>query len=286
VKPAPFDYFRVDRVEEAVTKLAELGPDAKLLAGGQSLVPLMNFRLVRPSALVDITRIRELRYVRPGNDGLRIGALTRHADLESMGAALDDSYRIFAETARLVGHMPIRARGTLGGSLAHSDPSSEWCALATALDATIVAVGATGQREIAAERFFGGFFTNALDPGEMITEVRVARPARYSAVQEFSRRHGDFAIVSVVVALDAEDEVCSNARIVIGGVGATPVRATVAEQTLVGHEFTGSALRGAAQAASREIEPISDLHGTSDYRRSLTEVLVRRALEEATSAPR
>jgi aerobic carbon-monoxide dehydrogenase medium subunit len=280
VKPAAFDYHRVDTADEAIERLAELGDEAKVLAGGQSLVPMMNFRLVRPPALVDVSRVAELRGLRREDGVLRIGALTRHAEVEH--AAADDlagGFEILRRAARFVGHFPIRARGTFGGSVAHADPAAEWCMLAVALDAEIVVRGPDGRRAIPAREFFAGFFTTTLEPAEIVEEVRFPRPWRHAAIQEFARRHGDFAIVAAVVALEAEDGVVRDARVVVGGVDEVPVRAEAAEAALRGR--ASDAFADAAKAAAAEVDPSGDIHGSAEYRRELTGVLVRRALEEA-----
>ena len=284
MKPAAFDYHRVDRVEDALERLGELGEDAKVLAGGQSLVPMMNFRLVRPPALVDITRIPDLDYVARDGDELRIGALTRHRTVELLR---DDDvvggYEILPRAARWVGHYPIRTRGTFGGSIAHADPSAEWCMLAMLLDATIVARGPEGDREIPASEFFLGFFTTALEPGELLVEVRFPRPRPHAALQEFARRHGDFAIVAAAVAVELDGDRMSDARIVVGGVDEVPLRVEAAERALDGATAGEEAFDEAGRAAAGEVDPSADVHGSAEYRKELTAVLVRRALADATA---
>jgi carbon-monoxide dehydrogenase medium subunit len=282
VKPAPFQYHRVARTEDALERLAELGDEAKVLAGGQSLVPMMNFRLVRPPALVDIVRIPDLRYVARDGDLLRIGALTVHREVEQ----LDDStvaggYELLRDAARWVGHYPIRTRGTFGGSVAHADPTAEWCVLAVLLDATVVVAGPHGEREIPAADFFLGFFTTAMEPGELLVELRFPRPRRHAALQEFARRHGDFAIVAAAVAVEVEGDRLTDARIVIGGVDEVPLRVTEAEALLDGAEPGGDAFAEAGHAAGAAVDPSSDIHGSTEFRKELTAVLVRRALADA-----
>jgi aerobic carbon-monoxide dehydrogenase medium subunit len=283
MKPASFEYHRVDSAEEAVERLVELGEDAKVLAGGQSLVPMMNFRLVRPPALVDVSRVGELDYVRREGEELRIGALTLHETVERLDGEAAQGYAVLREAARFVGHFPIRARGTFGGSIAHADPSAEWCMLARLLDATVIARGPDGAREIAAEDFFLGFFTTSLEPDELVTEVRFAAPPGRATIEEFARRHGDFAIVAAAVALDLDGDKCGRARIVVGGVDEVPVRPGEAERTLEGAVLEPEAIAEAAAAAAREVDPSGDIHGSADYRRHLTGVLVRRALERAVN---
>jgi aerobic carbon-monoxide dehydrogenase medium subunit len=282
VKPAAFDYHRVDRVEDALERLADLGEDAKVLAGGQSLVPMMNFRLVRPPALVDITRVPDLKYVLRDGDALRIGALTLHREVELLSDPdIVAGYELLPRAARWVGHYPIRTRGTFGGSVAHADPSAEWCMLAVLLDATVVARGPDGEREIPAPDFFLGFFTTALEPGELLVEVRFPRPRPHAAIHEFARRHGDFAIVAVAVAVDLDGDRMSEPRIVVGGVDEVPLRVEAAERVLDGAAPGGEAFADAARAAAEAVDPSSDVHGSAEYRKELTGVLVRRALAEA-----
>jgi aerobic carbon-monoxide dehydrogenase medium subunit len=282
VKPAAFRYQRANSVEDAIEQLTQLGDDAKLLAGGQSLVPMMNFRLVRPSALVDITGIPELRYIEPHGEGLRIGALTPHRWVEAMeDPDLLEGFSVLKRAARWVGHYPIRTLGTFGGSIAHADPSAEWCMLAALLDAEIVAVGPEGERVIPASDFFHGFFMTALQPDEMVVEVRFPRPAPHAALQEFARRAGDFGIVAAAVALDLRDGECRSARVVLGGVADIPLRIPEAERVLEGVDVGREAFEEAGRVAAKEIDPPSDVHGSAEYRRDLSTVLIRRALMEA-----
>ncbi len=285
MKPAAFEYRRATAVEDAVDQLTELGDEAKLLAGGQSLVPMMNFRLVRPSALVDVAGIPDLQYLEPQDDrGLKIGALTPHRWVEEMeDPELLEGFSILKRAARWVGHYPIRTLGTFGGSIAHGDPSAEWCMLAALLDAEIVAVGPEGERVIPASDFFHGFFMTALEPDEMIVEVRFPQPAPNAALQEFARRAGDYAIVAAAVTLDMEDGKCRSARVVLGGVADVPLRVSEAERVLEGAEVGQEAFEEAGREAAKVVDPPSDVQGTSEYRRDLSAVMVRRALEEAAA---
>jgi carbon-monoxide dehydrogenase medium subunit len=285
--PPEFDYVAPGSLDEALTALSEGGEDAKVLAGGQSLVPMMNFRLVRPPALVDITRIPDLDYVARDGDTLRIGALTKHRTVEQLrDPDVVGGYEILPRAARWVGHYPIRTRGTFGGSVAHADPSAEWCMLAMLLDATIVARGPDGEREIPAREFFLGFFTTALEPGELLVEVRFPRPRPHAALHEFARRHGDFAIVAVAVAVDLDGDVMRGPRVVVGGVDELPLRVEAAEKVLDGASPGGEAFAEAGRAAAKAVDPSSDVHGSAEYRKDLTDVLVRRALAEAIHADR
>jgi aerobic carbon-monoxide dehydrogenase medium subunit len=283
VKPAAFDYHRVDTVEAAIERLQELGEDAKVLAGGQSLVPMMNFRIVRPPALVDVSRIPDLDYMARHGDALRIGALTVHRDVEKADDELLEGFGVLKAAAPFVGHFPIRARGTFGGSIAHGDPSSEWCMLARLLDAEVVARGPEGERTIPAADFFFGFFTTALEPGELLTEVRFPHPMPRAALEEFARRHGDFAIVAAAVAVEGEDGSCERAAVVVGGVDEVPVRVEAAERVLTASDLSAEAIEEAAQTAAKEVDPSGDVHGSAEYRRKLTAVLVRRALTRAVA---
>jgi aerobic carbon-monoxide dehydrogenase medium subunit len=282
VKPPGFEYHRAVSVREAIEILTSRGEDAKILAGGQSLVPMMNFRLARPSALVDITRIPGLDFVRLDDGCLRIGALTKHQVVER----LDDPhvlarYSVLVRAARWIGHPPIRTQGTVGGSLAHADPAAEWCVLALLLDAEVVVAGPSGERTIPAADLFTGFLQTALDPAEVMIEVRFPAPAPWASFHEIARRRGDFALVAAGAALDVENGVCRSARVALGGVGATPVRSPAAEAAMAGAPLEPEVLAEAAAAAARDLEPISDSHAGAGHRRRLTEVLARRALEDA-----
>lgn len=287
MKPPPFEYHRAKSAEEAVRLLAELGEDAKLLAGGQSLVPMMNFRLARPTALVDVSRIDELRFVRREEGSLLIGALARHRDLEQ-GAdpQLLDGFSVLPRAARQIGHYVIRHSGTFGGSLAHADPAAEWCMVALLLDAEIGILGPRGRRDVAADRFFRGFLDTDLAADEMIVDVRLSGAFPQVGFQEFARRHGDFAVVAAAAALSVADGKVLDARVVLGGVGGAVVRSAEAEDLLRGGEAASPAFGAAAQAAAAGIDPPADLQGSPEYRRHLAAVLVRRALEEAVTGGR
>lgn len=283
MKPAAFEYRRATTVEEAVDQLTELGDEAKLLAGGQSLVPMMNFRLVRPSALVDVAGIPDLQYLESYDGrGLKIGALTPHRWVEEMeDPELLGGFSVLKRAARWVGHYPIRTLGTFGGSIAHGDPSAEWCMLAALLDAEVVAVGPGGERVIPASDFFHGFFMTALEPDEIIVAVRFPQPAPNAALQEFARRAGDYAIVAAAVTLDIDDGKCRSARVVLGGVADVPLRVPEAERVLEGAEVGRETFEEAGREAAKVVDPPSDVQGTSEYRRDLSAVMVRRALEKA-----
>jgi aerobic carbon-monoxide dehydrogenase medium subunit len=281
VKPAPFTYHRTCDVAETVSLLAELGDEAKILAGGQSLVPMMNFRLARPSALVDVTRIPGLDYLRVGDDGLHVGALTRHRSVETTrDPAVLSGFAVLPRSARWIGHYPIRARGTFGGSIAHADPAAEWCLLAVLLDANVVLCGPAGRRVVPAAEFFEGFYTTVAQPDEMITEIWFPRPATRAVLTEFSQRQGDFAVVAAAVSADLADGVCRSARVVLGGVGPLPF--TVDTGALAGQSAVADTWRAAGELAAAQIDPPADGHGSGEYRKKLAATLVSRALAEAS----
>jgi aerobic carbon-monoxide dehydrogenase medium subunit len=283
VKPAQFSYYRAGDVAEALELLAGFDGEAKILAGGQSLVAMMNFRLARPPALIDITRIGGLNYLRAGPDGLRIGALTPHRAVETTrDPAVLDGFGVLPRSAHWIGHYPIRVRGTFGGSIAHADPASEWCLLAVLLDARIVLQGPGGERTVPASDFFLGLYETAADPGEMITEIWFPRPARQATLTEFAQRQGDFAIVAAAVSAPVTDGTCDAVRIVLGGVGTRPLLLDTGE--LAGAPATAATWRAAGELAAAAIDPPSDGHASGDYRKRLAATLVTRALTEAAGA--
>jgi carbon-monoxide dehydrogenase medium subunit len=283
VKPAPFSYHRAGDVAEALALLARYEGEAKILAGGQSLVAMMNFRLARPPALIDITRIGGLSYLRAGPDGLRIGALTPHRAVETTrDPAVLDGFGVLPRSAHWIGHYPIRVRGTFGGSIAHADPASEWCLLAVLLEARIVLRGPGGERTVPAAEFFLGRYETAADPGEMITEIWFPWPARQAALTEFAQRQGDFAIVAAAVSAQVTGDTCAAVRIVLGGVGSRPLLLDTGE--LAGAPATAATWQAAGELAAAAIDPPSDGHGSAGYRKRLAGTLVTRALTEAAGA--
>jgi aerobic carbon-monoxide dehydrogenase medium subunit len=270
VKPAPFDYVAAGSVEEAIAALG--AAEAKVLAGGQSLLPLLNMRLARPSLLVDANRIPDLDGI-DVDGAVRIGALVRQADALA-SADLANAVPLAATALRHVGHAATRSRGTIGGSIAHSDPAAELPAVLLALDGHVVARGPAGERTIAAADFFVGPFSPALAPDELLTSVIAPRQnGRRFGFQELSRRHGDFALAGAVVLLDP-------ARIVVFGLGGQPVRRSKGERAL----DEGAGAREAAELATRDLDAVSDVHADGDYRRRVAAVLVRRAIEAARGA--
>ena len=283
MKPPRFEYFAPKTLDEALALLAAHGDRAKILAGGQSLIPLLNFRLAHPEVLIDINGITSLAYIRPADSRLAIGALTRqHAAERSDVVAARAA--IVGEACRFIGHLPIRHRGTIGGNLAHADPASELPAAMVALEAEFTVASARGSRTLGAEQFFLGPLSTAIQPGEMLTEIRVpALPARTaSAFVEMARRAGDYALVGVaaLVTLDGSGR-CQRARVALCGVGATPVRARAAEDVLIGQTPTGAALDEAAVRAASSTNPPSDVHGSADFRRRLARHFTREAIETA-----
>jgi aerobic carbon-monoxide dehydrogenase medium subunit len=281
VKPAPFTYHRTHDVAETVALLAELGDEAKILAGGQSLVPMMNFRLARPSALIDVTRIPGLDYLRAADDGLHVGALTRHAAVETTrDPAVRAGFAVLPRSARWIGHYPIRARGTFGGSIAHADPAAEWCLLAVLLGARVVLTGPQGQRTVPAAEFFEGYYTTAAGPDEMITELWFPEPAPRAVLTEFAQRQGDFAVVAAAVSADIADGVCRGGRVVLGGVGPLPVE--VDTGVMAGQPADPGTWQAMGEHAASQIDPPEDTHGDAGFRRRLTVTLVARALAEAS----
>jgi carbon-monoxide dehydrogenase medium subunit len=285
VKPAPFAYHRPRARAEALELLDRHAGEAKVLAGGQSLVPLMNFRLARPGRLVDLGSIDDLAYVREADGTLRIGAMTRQADIED-SPALAARCPLLVQATRWIGHRTIRNRGTIGGSLAHADPSAEYPAVLVALDGEVVASGAGRERVVPARDLFVSYCMTSLAPTELITEVRVpATPPRTgTAFVELSRRHGDFAIVGVAASVGVGgDGALHDARIALAGVGSAPIRCTAAERALEGERPEAPVLAHAATLCARASDPGDDLHATADYRRAMVEVFVRRALAGALS---
>ena len=284
MKPAPFRYARAGSLAEATALLAAEPGEAKLLAGGQSLVPLLNMRLARPAVLVDLNGVRELRGITPSPDGgLRIGALTRHAELAT-SAAVRERAPLLAEAARHVGHAAIRNRGTLGGSVAHADPAAELPAALVALDARLRVTGPRGARVIAAALFFRGLLATALETDEILTEVLVPTAEPGWGFVEIARRPGDFALAGVAAILRVAPGApsrCEQVRLVGFGVGDRPLRLTGAERLLTGSALEPESAARAGAAAGADCDPPGDVHGSAEYRRHLATVLTERALLQA-----
>lgn len=269
--PVAFDFKRAGSADEAIALLAEYGDEAKLLAGGHSLLPLMKLRLATPSVLIDVGRLSDLSYITDKGDHIAIGALTRHRDLETSDL-LAAQQPLLQHTAGQVGDNQVRHRGTIGGSVAHADPASDLPASLLALGATFVAKGPGGERTIAATDFFEGFLESALAADELLTEIRVPKSAGAGwGFQKFNRRAQDWAIVGCSVIRNG------SVGVALVNMGSTPLRATAVENALAG----GASARDAAELAADGTEPPSDLNASPDYRRHLAKVLVRRALEAA-----
>jgi len=269
--PAAFDYVEAENADAAIAALTEYGDDAKLMAGGHSLIPLMKFRLAAPGVVIDIGRISDLSYINDGGDHIAIGALTRHMAVET-SAMLAEQAPILAHVASQVGDPSVRHRGTIGGSLAHGDPASDLPAAILALDATLVARGPNGQREIAATEFFTGFLETGLAVDEMLTEIRVPKVANAGwSYQKFNRRAQDWAIVGVAAVSNG------STNIAMVNMGHTPLRAAAVEAALAG----GASAADAAAVAADGLTPPEDLNGDAEYRSHLARVLVGRALDES-----
>ena len=278
MKPARFLYARPGSLDEAVGLLVEHGDEAKVLAGGQSLVPLLNLRLSRPALLVDIGSIPDLAFITVGDDQVRIGAMAHQRAVEESAAVAAGSPLLRLALGH-VGHVQIRNQGTIGGSVAHADPAAELPAVALALDAEMVMIGPDGVRTVAAEAFFSGPFTTAVASNEILTEVRFRStgPDRV-AFAEVARRSGDFAIAGVAAVAGAGE-----VRLAACGVAWKPVRLAAAERAVAGKELSPQLIREAARVAREEVDPAGDVHGDAEYRRELIEVLVIRTLEEVAA---
>ena len=285
LKPPPFIYFAPDTLDEALDLLREHGDEAKVLAGGQSLVPLLALRLARPSVLVDLNRVPGMSDISASNGTVVFGAMTRERQAER-SELVRQRVPLLADALPLIGHVAIRTRGTMGGSLAHADPAAELPAVALMLDATLsVRSAARGERTIAASDFFEGFLSTSLQPDEVLTQITfpAARPVTGTSFMEAARRHGDFAIVGAGTSITMQGGVVSDARVALIGVAGVPLRRSEAESQLVGTNGDAGAVAAAAATAAADLAPPSDLHGTSAYRRHVAAVMVRRALEQAIS---
>jgi aerobic carbon-monoxide dehydrogenase medium subunit len=283
MKPAPFTYAAPSTIDEAIALLRAHGDTVKLLAGGQSLMPMMNLRLARPQYIVDLNRIPDLAYLTERDGVLAVGALTRQRSLERSPTVRQD-YPMLYEATTLMGHTAIRNRGTIGGSIAHADPAAELPAVLLAHGGSVQVQGPRGTRQIAAIDLFRAYLTTALEPDEILTEVRFPRyPAGTGwCFMEESRRHGDFAMVGVAVLLTLDPaRQCTHVAVVLCGVGGVPHKVAAAPALLLGHPVDDARLSDVAQIAASEIEPESDLHASTEFRRHLSAVLTRRALRKA-----
>jgi carbon-monoxide dehydrogenase medium subunit len=284
MKPAPFAYYRPESVDEVLDRLAEHGDDAKLLAGGQSLVPAMNFRLAQPAVLIDLNEVDELAFIKERRDGLHIGAMTRQRLVER-STEVRRSAPLLHETMPFIAHPQIRNRGTVGGSLAHADPAAELPAVSLVLEARIKVKNQRAERWVPASEFYTGLFGTALAPEDLVLEVHIpsASPRTGWAFDEVSRRHGDYALVGVAasVTLDGKGR-CKRAAVGLLSVGAGPVLAQECGNLLEGEKPTADAIAAAADAAAtKDIDPPGDIHASTEYRRHLARVLTRRVLSRA-----
>ncbi|WP_376796613.1 FAD binding domain-containing protein [Thermogemmatispora sp.] len=284
--PGPFDYQVAGSVAEAIALLDRHGADAKVLAGGHSLIPLLRFRLASPAVLVDINRLRDLEYIQEADGTLHIGALTREAELEAADL-IRRRYPILADTARVIADPVVRNWATVGGNLAHADPANDHPATMLALGAELVATGPSGQRLIPIEQFFtDSSFETTLQPNELLTEIRVPAPTGRSggAYLKLERKVGDYAIAGVAayVVLDEAGRV-TYAGLGLTNVGPTPIKARAAEQILLGSTLDEAVIARAAEQAAAEAQPVSDLRGPADYKRAMVQTLTVRALRQARS---
>ncbi len=283
MKPCAFEYFNPQSVQEAIALLDRYGDEAKIIAGGQSLVPMMNFRLARPEILIDITGIKKLEYIKTEGDELVIGALARERDIEQSPLVVE-KWPILSKAISFIGHSAIRNRGTIGGSLVHADPSAEIPTSLCALNGNVKVVGPSGEKILQPEEFFMTYLTTSLEPSDLLVEVRIpALPEKTGwSFGELSRRSGDFAIVAVGILLFTETTgVCREARISMGGVAPTPVRAEEAEALLAGQKITEKLIAEAAQQAAEETDTEPDYHASAEYRMEMARVFVKRGLQEA-----
>ncbi|HET8628095.1 MAG TPA: xanthine dehydrogenase family protein subunit M [Thermomicrobiales bacterium] len=280
--PGEFEYYRATSVQEAV-QLLQQHADAKLLAGGHSLIPMMKLRLATPPALIDLGGIQDLSGVQQADGGLTIGALTTHGAIEE-DAALKESWPIFYDAAHVIGDPMVRHRGTFGGSLAHADPAGDWPAVALALGAQMKAIGPNGNRTIAADDFFVDLLTSALEPGEVLTEITI--PAKQGktgmSYQKFSHPASGYAVVGVAAVVNLDDSgTCTDCRVAITGAGPKATRATATEDALKGKKLDEQTIAGAADKAGEGMDFLGDIYASEEYRQHLVKVFTKRALEAA-----
>jgi carbon-monoxide dehydrogenase medium subunit len=281
--PGEFDYYAPSSIGEAIQLLSEHGMEGKLLAGGQSLIPAMRFRLSVPAVIIDINGLQQqLGGVREDNGYLSIGAMTRESQLEE-SQVVQTKYHLLADAARVIADPLVRNMATVGGNIAHADPANDHPAVMLAYNAEVIAQGPGGRRTIAIDAFFTNFFENALNDDEILIEIRIPRPASHSggAYVKYERKVGDYAISAVGVQLTVDGDVCSAARIGLTNVSAVPMRATDAEQILMGQRLTDEVIEEAGRAAAAQCDPSADLRGSVAYKRDLTRVLLKRAIQRA-----
>jgi aerobic carbon-monoxide dehydrogenase medium subunit len=287
MKPVAFDYVRPESIEEAVRLLVVHESEAKVLAGGQSLIPLMAFRLVRPATLVDITRIPGLSSIQISGDNATLGALTTHRAAE-VDERLRTSVPLVERALQDLGHAAIRNAGTVGGSLAHADPAAEWPLLALVLDGVVQTNGPNGGRTIAADDLFVDWMQTSLLPGEIITHLKLRIPTKGArwGFEELARRRGDFALAGAAVVLEPKAGVVDSARVCLIGAGVTPIRSKTVERALIGVPLDSPRLEAAANLLDDDIDPLDDQHASSGYKRKLARVMLVRALQQAATRSR
>lgn len=282
MKPAPFDYVRAESVSHAVATLAAAGSDGKIIAGGQSLMPMINFRLVKPSVLLDINAIPGLDRIEDLGGRLRLGALVRHR-MTASDQVIARDIPVLHEAMKNVAHLTVRNRGTFCGSVCHADPAAEMPMMALLLDGVVHIAGPSGERSVSAAEFLTGSLTNALEPDEMVTAIDIAKPAANAGwgFAEFARRHGDYALAAVAVVLDRVEGLARNVRIAVMGVGEVAGRIAAAEAVLEGRVPDAAVIAEAVAALRSAVEPMSDLSASADYRRHLAGALAARVIAEA-----
>lgn len=282
--PGAFEYHSPKSLDEAISLLKAHSGDAKILAGGQSLIPAMRFRLALPSTLIDINRLSDLRYVEERGDHLAIGSMTREHALED-APVVQSSYRLLHDTALVIADPLVRNQATVGGNIAHADPANDHPATMLAYNATVVAKGPNGERTIAIDDFFTGLFENAMADDEILTEIRIPKPTAGSggAYTKLERKIGDYAISAAAVQLRLDGDTIAEARIGLTNVSAVPMRANNAEAALIGKAATADVIEAAGQAAGAECDPSPDLRGSVDYKRDITRVMVKRSIEKAVA---
>ena len=283
MKPAKFTYACPQSVDEVLSLLAQGNEGTKILAGGQSLVPLLNLRMAEVSALIDVNRLNDLSFIKRENGLLRVGALTRHRQLE-VSTEVRATHPLLARAASEVGHLAIRNRGTIGGSLVHADPAAEWPLVAVTLNAQFILRSHNGSRTVAARDFFLAPLTTAIQSNELLCEIHFPVPSTPAGwgFQELCRRPGDFALAAVACQLTLDqNKACTAASLAVGGAHSTPLYIAEVEKTLKGSRGEEDALKAAAEIAAKAVEPPSDVHGSSEFRRQMVRVLTVRALKEA-----
>jgi carbon-monoxide dehydrogenase medium subunit len=285
--PGEFDYYSPGTLAEALSLLRQHGSDAKLLAGGQSLIPAMRFRLSMPAVLIDLNGIEGLEYLREDNGHLAIGAMTRESALED-SSLVQSRFHVLADAARVIADPVVRNRATVGGNIAHADPANDHPAVMLAYNAEVIALGPNGTRAIPIDRFFVDLFQSDLAENEILTEIRIPRPGANSggAYVKMERKVGDYAIAAAAVQLTLNGDTCTSARIALTNVNPVPMRATNAEQTLVGQVLTDEIIEAAGVAAAAACDPSPDLRGSVAYKRDMTRVLTKRAIRQAMERAR